>query len=319
MIVRRPYELPPEKEALRQRAIKLEWITVAIVLANISALYLTMGGSRAMRTAWYEDMLSLIPPLSFLIATYFERRSPDREHPWGYFRTIDIAYLCASLALLMFGVLLVYGAVTALIESTHPSIGTTTFLGATFWNGWTMIAGLAFAGLGPVIIGRIKKPIAEELHDKVVRADADMNKADWMTSVSAIVGVLGIGYGLWWADSAAAIVISLSVLKDGISNLARVTRDLLDARPHTVSGNHPDQLEERVGERLRALPWVRDVHVRLREEGHVYTGEGFVTTQAGMSADELLAHQDEAERLVHDLDWRLYDFTLVPTRSLRKD
>lgn len=40
------------------------------------------------------------------------------------------------------------------------------------------------------------------MHDKVLHADAKMNKADWMTAAAALVGVLGIGLGWWWAKIA---------------------------------------------------------------------------------------------------------------------
>ena len=39
-------------------------------------------------------------------------------------------------------------------------------------------------------------------------ADAKMNKADWLTATAAMVGVVGIGVGLWWVDAVAAIAIS---------------------------------------------------------------------------------------------------------------
>ena len=63
-----------------------------------------------------------------------------------------------------------------------------------------------------MFLGRAKMKLAQKLHDKVLYADADMNKADWMTAVAAMVGVAGIGIGLWWADSVAALVISASIL-----------------------------------------------------------------------------------------------------------
>ena len=44
-------------------------------------------------------------------------------------------------------------------------------------------------------MGRIKLRYAEQLSDKVLRADADMNKADWLTGLATAVGVLGIGLG----------------------------------------------------------------------------------------------------------------------------
>ena len=41
-----------------------------------------------------------------------------------------------------------------------------------------------------------------------------MNKADWQTATGAIAGILGIGLGLWWADSLVAALIAMIVHKD---------------------------------------------------------------------------------------------------------
>jgi len=48
-----------------------------------------------------------------------------------------------------------------------------------------------------------------------------MNKANWLTAGAAMVGVVGIGFGLWWADAAAAAIIPLDITEDGVSNPRR--------------------------------------------------------------------------------------------------
>ena len=50
----------------------------------------------------------------------------------------------------------------------------------------------------PVIFGHLKMKPPKMLHDKTLYADAMMNKADWMTGLAGIVGILGIGMGWWW-------------------------------------------------------------------------------------------------------------------------
>ena len=59
-----------------------------------------------------------------------------------------------------------------------------------------MLPALAYSALPSVLLGRAKIPLAEELHNKVLYADAKMNKADWLTAGAAMVGVVGIGFGL---------------------------------------------------------------------------------------------------------------------------
>lgn len=41
---------------------------------------------------------------------------------------------------------------------------------------------IVYTAVGPFILGRMKQRPAEPLHDRVLLADADMQKADWLTA-----------------------------------------------------------------------------------------------------------------------------------------
>jgi cation diffusion facilitator family transporter len=304
------FELPSDREAVFTKAVRLEWITIAFLITAIVAIYLTLGSSQAMKTAWVEDILSLIPPAVFLIASRFRNRPPTPEHPYGFHRGVSIAYLCASLALFVMGAILLLDSVMKLVTAEHPSIGTVVLFGHQIWLGWLMIAALAYSVVPAVLLGRMKLPVARQLHDKVLFADAEMNKADWLTAVAAIAGILGIGIGLWWADAAAAAFISFEILRDGYSNVRQVVSDLMDSRPRSVDHQAVDPLPARVETEMRKLGWVRDVRARLREEGHVYFGEVYV-----VPADDtnLVDRIEKARERLESLDWRLHDLVIVPT------
>jgi divalent metal cation (Fe/Co/Zn/Cd) transporter len=74
-----------------------------------------------------------------------------------------------------------------LIGQHRPPLGTFAIFGRQFevWSGWVMIGALAFSIVAAATIGHFKKPIAEELHNKALLADADMNKADYMSESAA--------------------------------------------------------------------------------------------------------------------------------------
>ena len=57
-----------------------------------------------------------------------------------------------------------------------------------------------------------------------------------------------------------------------------------------------------------------EAEVRLREEGHVFTGEGFVVPK---DQTDLVANIEQATRQVEEADWRLHDFLVIPVRSPR--
>ena len=303
------HELPPDKAAVHAKAVKLEWLTIAYLLSAIFFIYLTLGASQAMKTAWFEDMLSLIPPIAFLVAARYRHRAPTKRFPFGYHRTVSIAYLCASIALFAMGFFLLLDAIMALISFEHPSIGVVNLFGHQIWLGWLMIPALLWSAIPAFILGRMKLPLAREIHDKVLFGDAQMNKADWLTAGAAMAGVLGIGIGLWWADAVAAGIISMDILHDGAKNLKSVIADLMDSRPTTVDDKAVDPLPARAETELKKLGWVTDAIARMREEGHIFDGEIFIVPS---SEQDLVARLAEAQELVRKLDWRVRDVVIVP-------
>jgi hypothetical protein len=52
------------------------------------------------------------------------------------------------------------------------------------WLGWLMIAALVYSGIPPFILGRMKLPLARELHEKALQTDADINKGDWLAGLA---------------------------------------------------------------------------------------------------------------------------------------
>lgn len=228
-------------------------------------MFLVMGQSQAMKTAFIEDVLSLVPSITFLIAAALENRPPTRKFPYGFKRFNSIAFLISATALLSIGGFMAYEAVTGLLTMEHPSIGAISLFGVEIWHGWVMLAALAYSAVPPVILGRLKKPVAEQIEDKVLFTDAQTQKADWQTALAGIAGVVGIGFGLWWADAAAALFIALSVLRDGWSAIKRSAAELADGAPRALEGSDIDAEAEEVIAKL-ALAFPR-CEIRVRESG----------------------------------------------------
>jgi len=166
-----------------------------------------MVSSQAMKTAWVEDCLSLIPPVCFLAGSHICWRAPTEHFRYGFHRVISILFLCAALALLVMGGYLLIDALAKLILQEHPTIGMKAYFGVDLWLGWWMILVLLWGTFPPILLGHAKIKYAEALNDKILITDGKMNKADWMTGAAAIAGILGIGLGWWWADAAAAAFI----------------------------------------------------------------------------------------------------------------
>ncbi|EMY32587.1 cobalt-zinc-cadmium efflux permease [Arthrobacter crystallopoietes BAB-32] len=310
-------ELPEEQHEALRKARKLEWLTIGFLTVTVILVFLVLGNSQAMKAAWIEDLLSFLPPIAFLVAARIIRRPPTERHPYGYHRAIGVAHLVAAVALLVMGSYLIVDSGLGLVLAEHPTIGGIELFGRTFWLGHLMIAVMLLIALPPVFLGRAKMKVAETLHDKVLYADADMNKADWMTAVAAAAGVAGIGIGWWWADSMAALVISASITRDGVKNLRAAVADLVDARARTYDNAEPHPVTQRVDSYLSGLEWVDQAKSRTRDEGHVFHLESFVVPRQGRTPS--LGDIERARRGCIELDWKVQDMQIVLAAELPEE
>lgn len=311
MIVRPTFKLPPDREKKLARVIRLEWWSIGFLLSIAIVMYLATGGSQAMRAAFIEDLISLVPPIAFLLSHRIRQQPPSVEYPYGHHRAVLLAFLAAAVAIALVALFILYEAGTTLLKQEHPSIGHFYMLGKQWdiWAGWIMIGALIYSVIPPLVLGRKKLPLAIDLHESTLYADATMNKADWLTAGAAALGVLGIGFGLWWADAVAALVIGFDVFKDGYSNIKRAMQDLMDHRPADVATGKPLHMARTLSNMLRQQPEVTDVAIRLREEGQVIAGEVFILLR---SEDKVAEQLEKLTNLALDVDWKLHDLAMMP-------
>lgn len=254
-----------------RKVVRLEYWNVAWSISYVAVVGLAMGSSQAMRTAWIEDLLGLIPPIAFLIAIRFEARGANARFNYGYDRVNGLGFVVAAVALLAVGLFLVKDAVVALVTAEHVTIGSVRLLGHDIWLGWFMLAAQAYATIPPLIIGRMELPLAERLRDKLIHTDALMNKANWQTGVAGFLGVALLGWGWWWADSVAAIIIAIGIVADGCRALRIATAELLDGTPRELDRDVMSSEARAVAKTLKAqFPGTR---VLMRETGRYLRAE----------------------------------------------
>lgn len=308
------HDLPPEQQETLRKAKRVEKINILTKVAAVILIYAVAGNSQAMKAAWIEDALAILPPLAFLVAIRFISLKPSPRHPYGLHRSMGIGHLVAAVALLVFGTYLLVDSAMGLFVGEHPPIGLMEIFGITMWSGWLMVVVSIIVIIPAIFIGRINAKLAPVLHNKVLYADAAMNKADWMTGVATSVGILGVGAGIWWFDAAAAIIISFDIISDGVKNLRGSLADLIDSRATESDSRTPHRLMADVRDRLREYDWVDKVDVRMRDQGQVFHTEAFVVPPEGRTPS--LAELEEARTTCADMDWKLHDLVIVPVGEM---
>jgi cation diffusion facilitator family transporter len=309
------FELPAQLQEKFAKAKKLERITIGYLITVVIVMYLVLGTSQAMKTAWLEDVLSLFPAIAFLVASKYHHRRPDKKFRYGYHRVFEIAFFAGAFSLFAMGVFMAIDSSISLINMDHPTIGSTTLFGQQIWMGWIMILALLYSAIPAMILGHKKLPLARELHGKILFTDAEAQKADYMTAFAAILGIVGIGYGLWWSDALAALFISFSVLKDGFGNLKNSIQDLMDRIPVPVDENKADPLIGKIENLVRAWDWVENVAVRFREHGPVYFGEIYVVVK---NSEGLVENLEKGVKELKAHHWKIHDVLITPVDELPK-
>jgi divalent metal cation (Fe/Co/Zn/Cd) transporter len=304
-------EFPPKLIPLFRKARKYEWISLIYMISATFFSFLVMSNSQTMKTVWLEDMLGIIPPASFLIASKIIFWKPNKNFPYGYHKINGIAYLISSLALFILGVYLLLDGSYVLIMQEHPQVPYVTFHDHTIWLGYLMIIALLWSGIPSTFLGHIKTPLAYTLYDKILLADSKMNKASWMSGFASILGIIGIGLGFWWADALVGIIISIDIIKDGYTHLKQATLDLIDEIPKSIENNkETDPLILEVRAIVQKEKWVDSVKLRFRDDGHVFFGEVFIVPKSDTVPLEMVKKLHDKIKKHH---WRLHDIVIMLT------
>ncbi|MFC3726452.1 cation transporter [Neoaquamicrobium sediminum] len=147
------HEFPQEIAYVYARARRLEWIAVGYIASSTAFLFFVMGSSQAMRTSFFEDAVSIVPAVAFLVCTRLARRAPTDNFPYGLHRATSIGHLIAALALSTMGLFLLIEGGLKLISQEKATIGTVTFLGHSIWAGWPMLIALLYTAVHPSSLG----------------------------------------------------------------------------------------------------------------------------------------------------------------------
>jgi len=305
-------KLPPALCETLRRAERLEYWNIFWTITIVIVMGLVLGQSQTMKTAWIEDTLGLVPPIAFLIAARMERTGRrSRRFPFGFERVNGLGFFLAAVALTATGALLLWDSAMTLIRAEHASVGSIELFGHDIWLGWLMIGAQIYALIPPMIIGRKELPLAEKLADKLLHTDALMNKANWMTGAAGVAGIIGLGLGWWWADSAAAAFIAFDIVHDGLKALRSSTAELVDGAPRGLASvnisEEAEALEKALAERYP------DARILLRETGRLIRAEVH-----GCLPDEPF-DPDGHWPGKNDRSWRLAQISFVPSSKADRD
>jgi cation diffusion facilitator family transporter len=240
----------------------------------------------------FADALTAVP---LWIAFVLSRRAATRRYTYGYGRAEDLAGMFIVFVVALSAVIAGWEAVDRFINPRPVE---------NAW--WLIVAGLiGFAGNELVAIYRVR--VGRRIGSAALVADGVHARLDGFTSLSVVLGAIGVLLGFPLADPIIGLLIAISILILLWGTVKSVGARLMDA----IDPNLVERAEHALEHADGAIA-VREV--RLRWTGHRLTGSAVVEFDADElhEAEHLAAHAGEHLRAaLHNLD----EFVVIPASS----
>lgn len=267
-----------ETSAAGMRAL---WVSLAVLGATAVAegIVTALSGSAGLLGDALHNAADALTAVPLGVAFVVGRRPASRRYTYGYGRAEDLA------GLVIVGLIAVSAALAAWEAASrlgHPR--PVTSLAA--------VAAAALAGFaGNELAAAYRIRAGRRIGSAALVADGLHARADGLTSLAVLIGAGGAALGWNWADPAAGLVITVTILAAARQAARDIYRRLMDAVDPALTSLAEDT--------LRAVPGVRGVgQVRLRWLGHQLRAECEITVNPAATAVTAHAVAVTAE---HDL------------------
>lgn len=258
--------------------IRAAWIGLAGMMATALAqvIIVAISGSIALLADTVHNLGHAATTIPLIIAFRLGRRPTNGRYSYGYRRAEDLVGLFIGLIVAVTAAIIIWESVDALLRPREIDN-----------LGWVLAAGVVgFLGNEIVAVYRIRA--GRRIGSAALIAEGQHARADGLTSIAVVFGVVGVWLGLQRADAIVGLLIGLVILWILVSSMKTVGRRLMDGVD--------DDVVERLSAAAAAVDGVQGVdRVRARWVGHRI--EGDATIRVSRELDVLAAHEiaDEVE------------------------
>lgn len=198
------------------RKISVIGLLVNFLLAAFKLFVGFLGRSRALVGSGLCNLSDISSAIVVIIGVKYSKKQPNRRFPYGYGKVEFIAQFVMSLMMILGTVALIFSSFVVIAKRViiipHLVVFFTAVMSAII-NG--LIYKFAHCG-------------ASELNSPVLKAHAEHNKIDVISSLLVAIGVVVARQGMHWVDPLIAILESVHIIHGSIVILQDGLKGIMD-------------------------------------------------------------------------------------------
>ncbi|WP_432404273.1 cation diffusion facilitator family transporter [Wukongibacter sp. M2B1] len=197
---------------------KITWITIVINIAL--AVAKVLSGILLNSTAILADGIHTISDvgssIGIIIGFFISRKPEDREHQYGHEKAESIAGFILAIFLTAVGINIGYSAFKVILSGKTQIPGSLA--------AW--IAGIS------IFIKELQFRIAmyggKKINSNALIADAWHHRSDALSSIAALIGIVGARMGYSYLDPLAGLIVAIIIVKVGFELFIQGYNELMD-------------------------------------------------------------------------------------------
>ncbi len=244
-----------------------EWSVIILTLtAVIQFVVVSLSGSMALLGDSIHNFSDALSALPLWLAFFLQKLQPDKRFSHGFGRFEDLAGIFIVASIIISGLVVGFESVMRLI---HPE---------KVQHLYVVLAAAFIGFLGNEAVAMFRLKIGKDIGSAALVADGYHARLDGLTSLSVIVGCIGIWLGFPQADSLVGLFMSALTLWAGWELAGTILKRLLD--------EVDPELLAAIGEAALKQPGIRGVEsVKARFSGHRLRVEMVVNVDGGLSVE----------------------------------
>ena len=212
------------REQIGNRTILIT-VVMNIFLSLIKLLAGFIGHSTSMISDGVHSLSYVISSIGVFIGLRISQKPADIDHPYGHEKFEAVLSKILAFILFLTGLSIGYSAIETIVSSSYiiPKM-------MTIW------AALLSIGVKEWMYHYTIRQ-AKKIESTALAADAWHHRSDSLSSIGALIGIIGARLGFPILDPLAALVITLIILKVAIEIFVEATNQVIDkaASPELVN------------------------------------------------------------------------------------